>query len=221
MGSAGPLRWRGGFVGIWRGRWPARGRSTDPHSDRGCPYCSHEYVDRLEQAGLPTSMTEEDHYAQNAMAERMTWDPPAGILSESRVQDGDADCIDPLIFALPSRQMGWPREGNPRGHRMGRARQIDGARSWIVVSEPAITRERQIADFEKFRPSSAGGAKGAEPLRASMQTKSNNQPKSDNSKSGLDPIPTRYSSPPLRCLKKPCTSALLSSSRTPSNQVTR
>ena len=36
---------------------------------------------------------------------------------------------------------------------MGRAKQIDGARSWSVVSAPAITRERQIADFEKFRPS--------------------------------------------------------------------
>ena len=48
-----------------------------PHSDRGCPYCSHEYVDRLEQAGLPISMTEEDHCAQNAMAERMN-----GILKQ-------------------------------------------------------------------------------------------------------------------------------------------
>jgi hypothetical protein len=60
--------------------------------------------------------------------------------------------------------MGWPREGNPRGsHSMGRAKQIDGTRSWRVVSEPAITRELQTSDFEKFRRSSGGGAKGAEP----------------------------------------------------------
>jgi len=47
------------------------------HSDRGCQYCSHEYVDRLEQVGLPISMTEEDHCAENAMAERMN-----GILKQ-------------------------------------------------------------------------------------------------------------------------------------------
>jgi putative transposase len=34
-------------------------------------------VDRLEQAGLPISMTEEDHCAQNAMAERIN-----GILKQ-------------------------------------------------------------------------------------------------------------------------------------------
>jgi putative transposase len=41
------------------------------HSDRGCQYCSHEYVDCLAARGLPISMTEQDHCAENALAERM------------------------------------------------------------------------------------------------------------------------------------------------------
>jgi putative transposase len=41
------------------------------HSDRGCQYCSHEYVDYLASRGLPISMTEQDHCAENALAERM------------------------------------------------------------------------------------------------------------------------------------------------------
>jgi transposase InsO family protein len=47
------------------------------HSDRGCQYCSHEYVGRLRESGLSISMTEEDHCAENAMAERVN-----GILKQ-------------------------------------------------------------------------------------------------------------------------------------------
>lgn len=47
------------------------------HSDRGCQYCSHEYVGRLQASGLAISMTEEDHCAQNALAERVN-----GILKQ-------------------------------------------------------------------------------------------------------------------------------------------
>jgi putative transposase len=47
------------------------------HSDRGSQYCSHEYVERLEQRGLPVSMTESNHCAENALAERMN-----GILKQ-------------------------------------------------------------------------------------------------------------------------------------------
>lgn len=47
------------------------------HSDRGSQYCSHEYVERLEQAGLAVSMTETNHCAENALAERMN-----GILKQ-------------------------------------------------------------------------------------------------------------------------------------------
>ena len=47
------------------------------HSDRGCQYCSHEYVKVLKDHGMPVSMTEEDHCAENAMAERVN-----GILKQ-------------------------------------------------------------------------------------------------------------------------------------------
>jgi len=41
------------------------------HSDRGCQYCCHEYVNRLRERQLDISMTESDHCAENALAERM------------------------------------------------------------------------------------------------------------------------------------------------------
>lgn len=47
------------------------------HSDRGCQYCSHEYVNRLNAAGIRVSMTEENHCAENAQAERVN-----GILKQ-------------------------------------------------------------------------------------------------------------------------------------------
>lgn len=47
------------------------------HSDRGCQYCSHEYVKVLKAHGLRVSMTEEDHCAENAQAERVN-----GILKQ-------------------------------------------------------------------------------------------------------------------------------------------
>lgn len=47
------------------------------HSDRGCQYASHEYVGQLQQRGLIISMTEQDHCAENAMAERVN-----GILKQ-------------------------------------------------------------------------------------------------------------------------------------------
>lgn len=41
------------------------------HTDRGSQYCCHEYVGRLNEYGLGVSMTEVDHCAENALAERM------------------------------------------------------------------------------------------------------------------------------------------------------
>jgi transposase InsO family protein len=41
------------------------------HTDRGSQYCSHEYVDWAQAHGLSMSMTESDHCAENALAERM------------------------------------------------------------------------------------------------------------------------------------------------------
>lgn len=47
------------------------------HSDRGSQYCCHEYVNRLREHGLGISMTQSNHCAENAMAERMN-----GILKQ-------------------------------------------------------------------------------------------------------------------------------------------
>jgi putative transposase len=49
---------------------PAGVRPTH-HSDRGSQYCCHEYVNALVARGLGISMTEQDHCAENALAERM------------------------------------------------------------------------------------------------------------------------------------------------------
>jgi len=47
------------------------------HSDRGCQYCSHLYVDKAQGRGLTISMTEENHCYENAKAERVN-----GILKQ-------------------------------------------------------------------------------------------------------------------------------------------
>lgn len=47
------------------------------HSDRGCQYCCHAYVDRLRERGLSISMTEVMHCYENALAERVN-----GILKQ-------------------------------------------------------------------------------------------------------------------------------------------
>ena len=54
-----------------------KGRAPIHHSDQGSQYCCHEYVRCLRQAGLQISMTEADHCAENALAERMN-----GILKQ-------------------------------------------------------------------------------------------------------------------------------------------
>ncbi len=53
------------------------GASPIHHSDRGCQYCSHDYVNELQANGLGVSMTEIDHCAENAQAERVN-----GILKQ-------------------------------------------------------------------------------------------------------------------------------------------
>jgi len=47
------------------------------HSDRGCQYCSHEYVQALKDSGLGVIMTEQNHCSENALAERVN-----GILKQ-------------------------------------------------------------------------------------------------------------------------------------------
>jgi putative transposase len=52
------------------------------HSDRGSQYCCHEYVNRLSERQLGISMTETDHCAENALAERLN-----GILKSEYALD--------------------------------------------------------------------------------------------------------------------------------------
>jgi transposase InsO family protein len=52
-------------------------REVIHHSDQGSQYCCHEYVNRLQERGVKISMTESNHCAENAMAERMN-----GILKQ-------------------------------------------------------------------------------------------------------------------------------------------
>lgn len=47
------------------------GKHPIHHSDRGCQYCSHAYMDRLKDRGLSVSMTEVLHCYENAAAERV------------------------------------------------------------------------------------------------------------------------------------------------------
>ncbi|MDR2743228.1 MAG: hypothetical protein LBB98_13910 [Treponema sp.] len=47
------------------------------HSDCGCQYCSHRYVEKLNAHGFSVSMTEETHCYENAHAERLN-----GILKQ-------------------------------------------------------------------------------------------------------------------------------------------
>jgi len=54
------------------------------HSDRGCQYASHAYVERVDGAGLSMSMTETRHSAENAVAERVN-----GILKQEYYLDSE------------------------------------------------------------------------------------------------------------------------------------
>lgn len=52
------------------------------HSDRGCQYCCHAYVERLQARQMPISMTEIQHCYENALAERVN-----GILKQEYDMD--------------------------------------------------------------------------------------------------------------------------------------
>ena len=58
------------------------GKQPMHHSDRGCQYCCHEYVERLQARGLAVSMTEVMHCYENALAERVN-----GILKQEYEMD--------------------------------------------------------------------------------------------------------------------------------------
>lgn len=49
----------------------SEGKHPIHHSDRGCQYCCHAYVERLQARELPISMTQIMHCYENALAERV------------------------------------------------------------------------------------------------------------------------------------------------------
>lgn len=55
----------------------AKGIQVIHHSDRGCQYCCHDYLHYLDEHGIVSSMTDEAHCYQNAIAERLN-----GILKD-------------------------------------------------------------------------------------------------------------------------------------------
>lgn len=82
------------------------GVSLTHHSDRGSQYCSHEYTGELEAHGLAISMTEENHCAENALAERMN-----GILKqeyslncEFRDIEQVRNAVDQAVFIYNTRR---------------------------------------------------------------------------------------------------------------------
>ena len=58
------------------------GKHPIHHSDRGCQYCCHLYVEHLQARGLSISMTEVLHCYENALAERVN-----GILKQEYEMD--------------------------------------------------------------------------------------------------------------------------------------
>ncbi len=59
------------------------------HSDRGCQYCCHEYINELKKYGMLSSMTDENHCYQNGVAERVN-----GILKDEYYLDVGFDSFD-------------------------------------------------------------------------------------------------------------------------------
>lgn len=53
------------------------GKKPRHHSDRGCQYCSHQYINELRKKGISVSMTEINHCYENSQAERLN-----GILKQ-------------------------------------------------------------------------------------------------------------------------------------------
>ena len=108
-----------------------KGEQPTHHSDRGCQYASQAYQARLKRLGMPLSMTEKDHCAQNALAERMN-----GILKQEYELDGRFRSKEQAVEAV--KQAVWLyNEKRPHGALNNqtpaeRRRQIRAARgaSW-------------------------------------------------------------------------------------------
>jgi putative transposase len=76
------------------------------HSDRGTQYCCHDYVNRLTKRGLSISMTETNHCAENALAERMNGiiKSEYGLDREFKTKEQARACVDQAIHLYNTRR---------------------------------------------------------------------------------------------------------------------
>jgi putative transposase len=76
------------------------------HSDRGTQYCCHDYVKRLTQRGLGISMTEINHCAENALAERMNGiiKSEYGLDREFKTKEQARRCVEQAIHLYNTRR---------------------------------------------------------------------------------------------------------------------
>lgn len=76
------------------------------HSDRGSQYCCHEYVNKLVARGLGISMTEQNHCAENALAERMNgiMKSEYGLGRELKAKDQGPGLVDQAVSLYNTRR---------------------------------------------------------------------------------------------------------------------
>lgn len=76
------------------------------HSDRGTQYCSHDYVDQLVAHGLGVSMTETNHCAENALAERMNGilKSEYGLGGKFKTKAGAQEAVDQAVHLYNTRR---------------------------------------------------------------------------------------------------------------------
>ena len=76
------------------------------HSDQGTQYCCHEYVNWVAAHGLSVSMTETDHCAENALAERMNGilKGEYGLGGEFKTKAGAHQAVDQAVYLYNTRR---------------------------------------------------------------------------------------------------------------------
>jgi transposase InsO family protein len=83
------------------------------HSDRGCQYCSRDYVALLNQHGLRISMTEKNHCYENAQAERLNgilkqeYGLGCHFLSKSEVRESVSEAVWLYNHCRPHQALGY------------------------------------------------------------------------------------------------------------------
>ena len=143
------------------------------HSDRGCQYASHAYVNRVQQAGLRMSMTEQNHSAENALAERVN-----GILKQEYWLDRNfADAFE----ARQATAQGVGLYNTRRPHTALGFRTPERVHHHEAKISQAFSSPRAPFRFATLTSTPHGGR------RKNTTTTTNNQLQSTKFISGLDP----------------------------------